>query len=137
MGLIDLTGSGSTLTANDVHMLPCTIGFNGTTNIKENFSPNPSDVEGEQTVSFRGRAMKGVQLSFEGLGGHLVADDNGDGNWIRKGAVESFSHWSRDSDPAVQTIGLKKLINEWQVITKQFASEVTEEDISKELASMK
>ncbi|KAK7922434.1 hypothetical protein WMY93_009336 [Mugilogobius chulae] len=46
-----------------VHLLPCEIEHNGPAQITEYFSATVKDHKHEQTVSFRGRGLKGKEIS--------------------------------------------------------------------------
>ncbi|CAN6683996.1 unnamed protein product [Malus baccata var. baccata] len=57
--VVDLSGQ--------VHLLPCSIKFNGPSNVSQYFKPKPTGIESEglrtQEACFRGRKLQGASIS--------------------------------------------------------------------------
>eukprot|EP01059_Diplonema_ambulator_P020756 TRINITY_DN34653_c0_g1_i1.p1 TRINITY_DN34653_c0_g1~~TRINITY_DN34653_c0_g1_i1.p1 ORF type:complete len:178 (+),score=26.48 TRINITY_DN34653_c0_g1_i1:40-534(+) len=137
-------------TGADAHLLPCSIQFNGLSDIDTYFSkhvkveePRVNGTEPEtsnndqptnnnttpvMTVMLRGRELRGVTMSTTPeYTLHLLKKDPETEEWATEGRLASFTHWSRDADPLVQTVGVTKLLREWPELSKTLATTVTDE----------
>eukprot|EP00755_Sulcionema_specki_P014146 Sspe_Gene.55903::Locus_30750_Transcript_1_1_Confidence_1.000_Length_591::g.55903::m.55903/K10745/RNASEH2C; ribonuclease H2 subunit C len=124
-----------TFTDAEAHLLPCTVAFNGTSDVSSYFVVQ-KDGDKAKAASFRGRELRGVPVGeiSEGLGGHVYRYEQreaGDKEWTSAGKLQSFTHWSYDADPEVQSMGVRKLLGEWPGVSAALADEVTEEEVLK------
>ncbi|XP_053487455.1 ribonuclease H2 subunit C isoform X2 [Ictalurus furcatus] len=56
-------GSGTQVYQSEVHLLPCDIDHDGAAQVAEFFTPTVKERKHEKTVSFRGRGLKGQEVT--------------------------------------------------------------------------
>lgn len=91
--------------SSNVHLLPCTVHYNGAAPIAEYFQPSPaSGTSSEQTAAFRGRELKGVNIPLpEGAVGAIVAPSQGSFAEINS-TFTSLTVWEHDVSPNTNII---------------------------------
>ena len=105
---------------SSVHLLPCTVHYNGTAPIAQYFLPTVTKerngVDSEHIAAFRGRELKGVRVPIpEGGVGAVVAESQD--NLVQVGGTfNSMIMWEHDVTPNVNAV-TKPL--SWFKIAKQ------------------
>lgn len=89
-----------------VHLLPCEIEHNGPAQISQYFTATVKDREHEQTVSFRGRELKGQEISCpQGYTGLVLKEVNRPGSdeedrTVRISSVfDKLTYWNLETPP--------------------------------------
>ncbi|XP_050105733.1 uncharacterized protein LOC126585371 isoform X1 [Malus sylvestris] len=109
--VVDLSGQ--------VHLLPCSIKFNGPSSVSQYFKPKSTaeGIESEglrtQEAYFRGRKLQGASIPIpDGYSGFVLgkkslgkrkASDNSDGSsncWEMNAKYKSITYWNHDSLPS-------------------------------------
>ncbi|KAJ9449949.1 hypothetical protein DIPPA_27303 [Diplonema papillatum] len=143
------------LTDGSLHLLPCTINFNGTTDVEKFFRVSKRkrelDARDDEVVAYlRGKELLGCRVevsehyaaSLVELSAPAEASNGGpkagkpDETWKHDRGVKSFTHWARDTDPQIHALGIRKLVDEWPAVASALARPVTREDIEAELKAM-
>ncbi|KAM4722331.1 ribonuclease H2 subunit C [Rhinophrynus dorsalis] len=103
----------SLLTASQepMHLLPCEIQREGTANVKEYFCPAIREEEKGKEVSFRGRALKGQEVSVPaGYIGvilkedHKPCSDEEERSLSVKSTFNSFTQWNLETPPSADDV---------------------------------
>eukprot|EP01061_Rhynchopus_euleeides_P034656 TRINITY_DN58518_c0_g1_i1.p1 TRINITY_DN58518_c0_g1~~TRINITY_DN58518_c0_g1_i1.p1 ORF type:complete len:161 (+),score=52.56 TRINITY_DN58518_c0_g1_i1:26-484(+) len=138
MATITLGASDDILTHAEAHLLPCRVELDGVSDVSLYFTPQDAASEGgAKKAAFRGRELKGEVLEIGEHYDACIVKSSPDGRWVSAEGLAQFTHWSRDTDPATQTVGTKKLLNDWPVLASELARPVTTEELEAELAAMK
>eukprot|EP01064_Diplonema_japonicum_P002046 TRINITY_DN11325_c0_g2_i1.p1 TRINITY_DN11325_c0_g2~~TRINITY_DN11325_c0_g2_i1.p1 ORF type:complete len:140 (+),score=19.68 TRINITY_DN11325_c0_g2_i1:32-451(+) len=110
------------------HLMPCTIHLDGTSDVEAYFSKHIQEDGGELSAMLRGRALRGMPLHPDASQSiHLVRKT--ESGWQAEAQLDSFTHWSRDAEPAVQTLGTRKLLNDWPHLVSTLAEPTTEAEL--------
>lgn len=87
--------------------MPCEIEHNGTAHISEYFSATAKHCKHEQTVSFRGRGLKGQEISCpQGFTGFVLKEVNRPGSdeedrTVRVSSVfHKLTYWNLETPPS-------------------------------------
>uniref|UniRef100_A0AAV2MK27 Uncharacterized protein n=1 Tax=Knipowitschia caucasica TaxID=637954 RepID=A0AAV2MK27_KNICA len=90
-----------------VHLMPCVINHNGPAQITEYFSATVKDCKHEKTVSFRGRGLKGKEISCpQHYTGLVVKEVNRPGSehedrTVRVSSVfDKLTYWNLETPPS-------------------------------------
>ncbi|OCT84142.1 ribonuclease H2 subunit C [Xenopus laevis] len=101
----------SSAVSEPMHLLPCQIQKDGAANVKEYFNPAVRDREGGKEVSFRGRALKGQEVSVpSGYMGVVLKEDHKpcseeeDRLFTVKSTFRSFTQWNLETPPSADDV---------------------------------
>lgn len=90
-----------------VNLMPCEIEHSGTAQIKEYFSATVKDCKHEQTVSFRGRGLKGQEINCpQGFIGFVLKEvdrpsSDEEDRTVRVSSVfDKFTYWNLETPPS-------------------------------------
>ncbi|XP_028816048.1 ribonuclease H2 subunit C [Denticeps clupeoides] len=90
-----------------VHSLPCEIEHDGPAEVSAYFSATAKERKHEKTVSFRGRGLKGQEVSCpKGYTGlilqevHKPSSDQEDGVLKVSSVFNKFTYWNLDTPPS-------------------------------------
>ena len=133
---ISLCNGQAAVDASETHILPCRIELDGQSDVPMYFTPE--DAEGLKKASFRGRELSGEAIPVgDKCSAYVIKSVGSDTTkWTTEHSVSGFTCWARDTDPRVQTIGMKKLLGDWPVISSVVASEISEEELAAEMKRM-
>ena len=91
--------NGKQQTVSTVHLMPCTIEYDGNAPIKSFFHVN-KDADGTLRSHFRGRELRGKMLSLpSGSVEGLCIGDAGNQQWKVEGEFSSIHVWEHDTLP--------------------------------------
>ncbi|KAE8607695.1 hypothetical protein XENTR_v10011254 [Xenopus tropicalis] len=100
-----------------MHLLPCQIQREGAANVKGYFAPAVKDREGGKEVSFRGRTLKGQEVSVpSGYMGVVLREDQKpcseeeDRLFTVKSTFRSFTQWNLETPPSADDVLIMSLI---------------------------
>ncbi|KAI3420480.1 uncharacterized protein J3R85_012787 [Psidium guajava] len=145
-GTIDLTESGPSVDLNGgVHLLPCTIEYDGPCAVSQYFKPRPTGVEVDglavQEAYFRGRKLQGAAVplppGYSGfvLGKKTFGETSGseisEGNlnfWETKAKFGSVAYWNHDCLPSQDDAFLRSF--HWISVAEALHKPVTAEDLA-------
>ncbi|XP_076015644.1 ribonuclease H2 subunit C [Genypterus blacodes] len=89
-----------------VHLLPCEIEHSGSAQVSQYFNATIKDRKHEKTVSFRGRGLKGQELSCpQGYGGLVLKEfnkptsDQEDRTVKVSSAFDKLIYWNLETPP--------------------------------------
>ncbi|XP_037531724.1 ribonuclease H2 subunit C [Nematolebias whitei] len=89
-----------------VHLLPCEIEYNGVAQVSQYFTATTKDRNQEKTVSFRGRGLKGQEISCpQGYTGLVLKEVNKTGSdqedrTVRISALfNKLTYWNLETPP--------------------------------------
>lgn len=90
-----------------VHLVPCEVEHNGPAQINQYFTATVKDSKHEQTVSFRGRGLKGQEIHCpQGFTGLVLKEVNKPGSdeedrTVKVSSVfEKISYWNLETPPS-------------------------------------
>lgn len=90
-----------------VHLMPCEVEHNGPAQVNQYFSATVKDCKHEQTVSFRGRGLKGQEISCPpGFSGFVLKEVNKPGSdeedrTVRVSTVfDKLTYWNLETPPS-------------------------------------
>ncbi|KAF7228337.1 ribonuclease H2 subunit C [Nothobranchius furzeri] len=102
---LDVTSLGQVKQAQ-VHLMPCEIEYNGPARVSEYFTSTTKDRKQEKTVSFRGRGLKGQEISCpQGYTGLVLKEINKHGSdqedrTVRVSSVfNKLTYWNLETPP--------------------------------------
>nr|XP_043895822.1 ribonuclease H2 subunit C isoform X2 [Solea senegalensis] len=77
-----------------VHLLPCEIEHSGSAQVSQYFTATTKDRKCEKTVSFRGRELKGQEISCpQGYTGLVLKETN------KPGSDQELTYWNLETPP--------------------------------------
>eukprot|EP00756_Hemistasia_phaeocysticola_P012554 Hpha_TRINITY_DN15207_c2_g5::TRINITY_DN15207_c2_g5_i2::g.67024::m.67024/K10745/RNASEH2C; ribonuclease H2 subunit C len=124
-------GEVDTLAAQEVHLLPCSIAHEGSTDVKSYFLCSDGATEGERVSTLRGRHLRGAEIAVPSTHDiFIVRKDVSGGEWGDARRVAGVTHWAHDTDPFQQAAGMRKLFNEFPSVASALASPVTAEEMA-------
>ncbi|XP_028314549.1 ribonuclease H2 subunit C [Gouania willdenowi] len=89
-----------------VHLMPCEIQSNGSAQVSQFFTATTKDHKSEKTVSFRGRGLKGQELSCpQGYTGlvlkevHKPSSDQEDRTVRVSSVFDKLTYWNLETPP--------------------------------------
>ncbi|CAB1451071.1 unnamed protein product [Pleuronectes platessa] len=102
---VRMSSMGQTQTA-PVHLLPCEVEHDGPAQVAQYFAATTKDRKYEKTVSFRGRGLKGQELSCpQGYTGLVLKDINKPGSdqedrTVKVSSVfDKLTYWNMETSP--------------------------------------
>ncbi|KAM1234972.1 hypothetical protein ACFX2I_004499 [Malus domestica] len=134
--VVDLSGQ--------VHLLPCSIKFNGPSSVSQYFKPKSTGIESEglrtQEAYFRGRKLQGASIPIpDGYSGFVLgkkslgkrkASDNSDGSsncWEMNAKYKSITYWNHDCLPSQDDAFLRCF--HWLSVAKSMHEPATPGDL--------
>uniref|UniRef100_A0A8C5A7Y8 Uncharacterized protein n=1 Tax=Gadus morhua TaxID=8049 RepID=A0A8C5A7Y8_GADMO len=80
-----------------VHLMPCEIEHNGPAQVSQYFSATTKDRKQDKTVSFRGRGLRGAELSCpQGYTGLVLKEDR----TVKVSSVfDKLTYWNLETPP--------------------------------------
>ncbi|MCI4379891.1 hypothetical protein PGIGA_G00233720 [Pangasianodon gigas] len=91
---------------SNIHLLPCDIEHDGAAQVAEYFTPTVKDKKHEKTVSFRGRGLKGQEVTHpQGYTGLVLkevqrpASDQEDRMVKVSSVFPNFTYWNLETPP--------------------------------------
>ncbi|XP_026774010.2 ribonuclease H2 subunit C isoform X1 [Pangasianodon hypophthalmus] len=99
-------GSVNQAHKSNIHLLPCDIEHDGAAQVAEFFTPTVKDKKHEKTVSFRGRGLKGQEVTHpQGYTGLVLkevqrpASDQEDRVVKVSSVFPNFTYWNLETPP--------------------------------------
>ncbi|KAM5138550.1 ribonuclease H2 subunit C [Mantella aurantiaca] len=94
-----------------LHLLPCVIQSQGAANVREFFTPALREGSGGKEVSFRGRILRGQEVTVpDGYMGIVLKEDNKpfseeeDRSLTVRSSFQSFTQWNLETPPSADDV---------------------------------
>ncbi|EXC24752.1 hypothetical protein L484_018466 [Morus notabilis] len=147
LGSINLSGGGEPEVVDlsgKIHLLPCSIKFDGPCSVSHYFRPKPTEMEVEglrvDEAHFRGRKLQGTTISLpeaysglvlgkKGLG-KRKASNMSEGNkncWEMNAKFRNITYWKHDSLPSQHDPFLRSF--HWFAVAKAMHQPVEAEEL--------
>ncbi|KAJ3679307.1 hypothetical protein LUZ60_017318 [Juncus effusus] len=144
---VDLRPRGASPVVDGVHLLPCSVKYNGACAVSDYFKPRNTDVELEgmrvQEAFFRGRKLHGVTVPIpDDYCGYVlekkIGGENNSGSesklWESSGQFGKMTYWNHDDMPCIEDPLLRSL--HWFPVSHALHKRVTEEEMEKAKADL-
>uniref|UniRef100_A0A3B3ZN68 Uncharacterized protein n=1 Tax=Periophthalmus magnuspinnatus TaxID=409849 RepID=A0A3B3ZN68_9GOBI len=123
-----------------VHLMPCEIEHNGPARITEYFSATVKDCKHEQTVSFRGRGLKGQEVNCpQGYTGLILKEVNRPGSeeedrTVRVSSVfDKLTYWNLETPPSSDDTIVMAM--DWPDLAEAVSADITKGNLKKILST--